>query len=387
MMKHWILCFLISSASLFAKGPDLLFVGFDAGETNIWAQVLKSWEDAPKTQVLTMATATKIAKEASLSPICIENFGISCPSNQRLYEFSSTDLEKIDQLSASVLITGMYSSPERQIAELFHKKGSQVVAVWDNFSTYEKLPLDLVVNVEKIIHSADAVLVPSIEIADDLNQRFSTHKAIALGQPTLDLWEERLAQVDKVSSLAKTSFRADAPILTYIGGYEEKSNGYNDSFHLFVKSVNALKIPVQIIVQLHPRSDGSFEKEILEKYACQNPQFPAYIISNGKQLSTYEAVAIADLGICHRSTVATQALFAGKRFMHIDLPRTTFSNFAIEKCLTAQCLSAEEATQYLAEHLHEPIDLSSLYEKSGISPNATQHFQSYLANLIQHEKN
>ncbi len=378
-MKRLFLFLLTLSSSLFAKENDILFVGFDAGETNIWVQVLKNWQEAPKSQVLTMATATKVVKEAEIKHIAIEDLGVSCPANQRLHELSRTDLEKIGRLSASTVVTGMYSTPERQIAELFHEKGSRVVAVWDNFSTYPKLPQDLVANVEKLVHVADVVLVPSHDIARDLNTRFHTDKAIALGQPTLDLWEEKIVHVDKTAALAKTPFKQEVPILTYIGGYEEKGNGYNDSFLMFVQSVESLNTPVQLIIQLHPRADGSFEKKVLES---RKPQFPPYFISNGKQLSTFEAVALADLNICHRSTVAIQGLFAGKRFMHVDVPCTPFSHFAIEKKLIVQSLSSEDAAHYLIEHMHDRIDLSDLYQKAGIPSHATQAYRDFLIGEI-----
>ena len=257
--------FLLFFSALSAK-ESLLLVGFDTGETNIWAQILKSWDEAPETKLLTMATATKVAREASLNPINVESLGVYCPSNQRLYELSASDLEKIASLSPSTLMTGMYSTPERQIAELFHKKGSRVIAVWDNFSTYDQLPSDLVANVENFMLVSDIVLVPSQDIAKDLNRRFNSTKAIALGQPTLDVWKEKVGTVDKSAALAKTPFQSSIPILTYISGYEEKGNGYRESFILFAESLNRLKISVQVIIQLHPRSDGKLEKEILESF-------------------------------------------------------------------------------------------------------------------------
>ncbi len=326
-----------------------------------------------------METATKVAKEASLEPITVESLGVSCPANQRLYELSAADLEKIAPLTASTLMTGMYSTPERQIAELFHKKGSRVIAVWDNFSTYDKLPPDLVANVEKFMLASDIVLVPSQDIAKDLNCRFNSTKAIALGQPTLDVWKEKVGNVDKPAALAKTPFQSGIPILTYISGYEEKGNGYRESFLLFAKSLDQLKIPVQVIVQLHPRSDGKLEKEILESFRSEN--FPHYFISDGKHLSTFEAVALCRLGVCHRSTVAIQALFAGKRFVHVDVPGTPFSHFAIEKQLIAQCTTAEDAAHYLSEHLNDEIDDSNLYEKSGIVPFATKRYRDLIRRM------
>lgn len=383
-MKQLLFLFIFLSSALFAKEKvDLLFVGFDAGETNIWIQVLGSWEDAPNFQVLTMGTATKIASDAALThAISIESLGVSCPANQRLHELTANDLEKLNTLSTSILVTGMYSTPQRQIAELFSKKGSRVIAVWDNFSVYDKLPADLVANVEKMMKVANVVLVPSIEIAQDLNAHFHSDKASALGQPTLDLWEEKIALIDRSDALAKISFRSDPPILTYISGYEEKGNGYNDSFETFANSLSALNRPVQLIVQLHPRSDGSFEKQALEKLSSQYDNFPKFFISDGRKLSTFEAIAIADLSICHRSTVAIQALFAGKRCMHVDVPSTPFSHFAIKNGLIPQFLTSEDATQYIQGHLKDPIDVADLYKKAGIAPKGTQKYRAFLLDEV-----
>ncbi len=381
-MRKFLLFFLVLSSTLLAKEKSgLLFVGFDAGEANIWVQVLKNWEGAPDAQVLVMSTASKVAKDAGLDHVIeIESLGITL-NNQRLSELSSTDLEKIETLCASVLVTGMYSTPARQIAEVFAAKGSKVIAAWDNFSTYDKLPADLVANVEKIVRVADRILVPSHEIAHDLNERFHMDKAIAAGQPTLEMWEAKIAQVDRKAALSKTHFCPCAPILTYISGYEENGNGYHDSFVTFAHSLNMLKTPLQVIVQLHPRSDGSFEQKILADFTSQNPRFPRYFISNGKQLSTFESVAVSDLGVCQRSTVAIQALFAGKRFMHIDVPGTPFSHFAIEKQLIPQCLSSDEAALYISAHLKDPVNTAALYEQAGIPQKSTQIFRAMLNNL------
>ena len=226
------------------------------------------------------------------------------------------------------------------------------------------------------MHASDIVLVPSQDIAKDLNCRFNSTKAIALGQPTLDVWKEKVGNVDKSAALAKTPFQSGIPILTYISGYEEKGNGYRESFLVFAQSLNQLKIPVQVIIQLHPRSDGKLEKEILESFRSE--KFPPCFISDGRHLSTFEAVAICRLGICHRSTVAIQALFAGKRFVHVDVPGTPFSHFAIEKQLIAQCTTAEDAARYLSEHLNDEMNDSNLYEKSGIVPFATKRYRNLI---------
>lgn len=360
-----------------AEKTDLLFVGFDAGESNIWIQLLQSWDQAPSYQVLTMATATKVVKDASLKQI-------ACPSpTHRLEELSPKELQKFSAYSADILITGMYSSAQRQIAEEFAKKGTQIIAVWDNFSTFDKLPKELVANVQSIIAHSHCVLVPSTEIATDLNQRFSTDKVRALGQPTLESWKEKIAQVDRQKALAKLELKEDLPIITYVGGYEEKGNGYEQAFLLFAQALHIVGEKIQVIVQLHPRSNGSFEESVLADCAHKNPNYPTYRIANGKNASTLETVALCDLGVCHRSTVAIQALFAGKHFLHIDLPDTAFSHFAIDKGLVAQCTDAKSAAAYMRSHLQSAgFDETALCEQSGIVPNATEAYRQFLLDAL-----
>jgi hypothetical protein len=388
-LKKLLLIFLAATSFLSAgEESDLLFVGFDAGETQIWIQVLNHWEQAPDHAVLTMGTASKIARESGLSDLIdVADLGVDCPPHQRLRELSVKDLKKISSLAPSILVTGMYSTPQRQIAELFARQGSAIIAVWDNFSTYDKLPPELTANVERIVQVADVILVPSSEIVDDLNTRYSMSRAIAFGHPTLDQWREKIAQVDLIAAWEKTGFQENLPIITYISGYEEKGNHYNESFSLFAQSLIALKKPIQLIVQLHPRSDGSFEKAMLEQLAAEYPDFPPFIISDGKVLSTFEAIALADLGVCHRSTVAIQALFSGKRCMHIDVPGTPFSHFAIQNGLMAQCLSNEEATKYIEEQGSAPIDIDALYEQAGILPQSTTLYRYFLKTICDDEFN
>ncbi len=368
------LLFFVATITMHAA-PQILFVGYDAGETNIWIQLLKGWEKAEDAELLTLSTATKVAQEARLSALKWEGI-----SSDRLVELS--DLSKLDAIDASTVAIGMYSAPSRQIAEYYAKKGSKVVAVWDNFSTFDKLPAELVSNVERVVAAANVVLTPSLEIATDLNSRFSTQKAIPMGQPTLEVWEKAIQSVDCKQALAKVSMRPDIPIITYIGGYEEKNNNYNASFDVFAQSLILLKRPVQLIVQLHPRSDGAYEKEVLSALAKQHPQYPAYVI--GHPLTTFESVALSSLGVCHRSTVAIQALFAGKRFVHVDVPETPFSHFAMEKGLIPQLHSPKEIAKYLEEHLEGDVDVATLYEKGGIVPHATQKFREFLLEKSAH---
>lgn len=378
-MKEVLVVLFCWMGTLFAgESPEILFVGFDAGETNIFIQVLDGWDCAEKAQLLTLSTATKVAKDAHV----LQQKELIFPCSDRLSEIPVDQLVPLEAISS--VVVGMYSAPARQIAELSAEKGIKVVAVWDNFSTYDKLPADLVRNVEQIIIASTVVLTPSLEIAKDLNTRFNTDKALPLGQPTLEVWEKAIKGVNVQQALEKTPFHSELPIVTYIGGYEEKNNDYNAAFALFAQSLVLLKRPVQLIVQLHPRSDGAYERQVLSALAKEHLHYPRFVV--GGETTTFESVALSSIGVCHRSTVAIQALFAGKLFLHVDVAHTPFSHFAMERGLIAQLHSPEEIASHLETHLESVLDVATLYEKGGIVPNATRKFRELLAHPCAEEK-
>ncbi|MBS0606690.1 MAG: hypothetical protein KF898_10565 [Parachlamydiales bacterium] len=364
---------------------DLLFVGYEAGETNIWIQLLSGWDTNLTTAVLTMGTATKLVQDAQLANVTtMDDLKIFCPKDQRDYSFSEKDLSNLDQIRCRCLVTGVFSRQQQQIAEHFAKQGSKVIAVWDNFSCFAQLPPSLTEFSPAVFSRASYVLTPTIECASDLNVLFYFQKAIAVGQPTLDIWEEKIKLVDRGKAFEKIHLSPDLPIVLFIGGYHERGNNYYEAFDLFAKSLLRLQSSVQVLVQLHPRSNGSYEQQILDKLAHEHPNFPRYFISNPtSHLSSFEAVAISSIGVTHRSTLAIQALFAGKSFVHVDVADTTFSSFAIEKGLIPQVTRPVDATRIIDELLlKEPFDLSTIYEKVGMFSEATQRMRTFLESFL-----
>lgn len=368
---------------------DLLFVGYDAGETNIWIQLLSDWDTNLTTAVLTMGTATKLVQDAQLANVTtMDDLQIFCPKDQRNYPFSEEDIKKLDQIRCRYLVTGTFSRQQQQIAEHFAEHGSKVIAVWDNFSRFAQMPSSLIEFSPAIFSSASHVLTPSIECASDLNARFSYQKAIAIGQPTLDVWEEKIHAVDRGKAFEKIALSPDIPIVLFVGGYHERGNDYCDAFELFAKSLLRLQNPVQVLVQLHPRSDGSYEQQVLDKLAHEHPHFPRYFISNpATHLSTFEAVAVSSVGVTHRSTLAIQALFAGKPFVYVDVPGTPFSSFAIEKGLIPQTTKPVDATRAIDDALSKKrFDLDAIYAKGGLVPDGTKQMRKFLEFLASKPK-
>lgn len=363
------------------QNVDLLFVGYDAGETNIWIQLMRDWNTSLNTAVLTMGTAVNLVQDAQLANVMtMDELQIFCPKDQRSYAFSEEELKKLDRIRCRFVVTGVFSRQQQQIAEHFAAQGSKVIAVWDNFSRIDQLPSTLIEFSPEIFSSAFYILTPSVECASDLNSRFNFHKAVAIGQPTLDVWEEKIEAIDRRSAFERIALSSDLPVVLFVGGYHERGNNYYQAFELFAKSLLRVQNAVQVLVQLHPRSDGSYEQQVLDNLAHEYPHFPNYFISNpATDLSSFEAVAISSVGVTHRSTLAIQALFAGKPFVHVDVPGTPFSSFAIEKGLIPQATKPVDVTRSIDEALSKKqFDLDAIYAKSGIVPGGTKQMRKFL---------
>lgn len=385
-MTKVIFALLLAICTCFAqeKEVDILFVGYDAGESHIWVQLLDNWKSEAKVAVLTMGTAAKLL-EGQSKALSLEELNIYCPRDDRSYALSEEDLRKLDKIKCAVVVTGVFSMPQQQIAAHFASQGAKVISVWDNFSLFPHLPESLTASTPQILLGSSTILTPSVQIASDLNERFSCKKAVAIGQPTLDIWEKAVKEVDRKKMLEKTPFTSEIPIVLYVSGYQERGNQYHDAFSIFASSLLAIKSPIQVLVQLHPRSDGAYEAKVLEELEKKHSSFPPYFISRAAGgLFHHEAVALCDVGVCHRSTMAVQALFAGKPFLHVDVPGTSFSSFAIETGLIPQVTKPVEATRFIDACLEKKgSEQDSPYEKGGIVPHGTDNMLAFLDALYR----
>lgn len=333
---------------LFAFGQvDYLFVGFDAGETSAFTKVIKNWPKDKPYAFLAMGTSQKLVKD-NIIPV-------DCPATDRHYTLP--DLDKIAEIKPHVVISGMYSKQQADVCETFYKQGAKIIFFWDNFSTYPSLPSDLTAHVEKMCKIATRVLVPTQEIADDLNTRFSMSKALAVGQPTLDPWAEQIKSIDTKS----LSFKPQQPLITYLGGYEDTGNHYDESFRLFVESLKGLQDDCELLVQLHPRSIPNFEKSVLDAAT----DIPKYTIST---LNTYEAVALGDIIACQRTNLGINATYVGKNVLYVDVPDTIFKPFTLKNGAATQLSNPDEIQSFIKSHLNsEPIETDFGIPKDAIN--------------------
>jgi hypothetical protein len=386
---RWVLGFVLLAASvcLRAGSPapravDVLFVGFDAGETDVWAELVKEWETELQYAVLTMGTSTSVAKQVQMPcQIDVADLGIQCPPH-RLYELSEGDLARIaESIQAACVVTGLYSSQQRQIAELYKQKGARVIGYWDNFSPYDKLTADLVRNLPEWVRVVDQLLTPTFEIAHDLNTRFAITTASAVGQPTLEVWKRELTALGEMEVRRAALFQDAAPILVWMGGYEERGNHYNDAFKILVEGLKGMRGSLNLIVQLHPKATGAFERSVLEEQA---EDFPCYVLSK-QELSMYESAALSTWIACQRSIAGVQALFAGKSVFYVDVQGTPYTNLAIDKGLSERFFSGEEVRgRFQREAERRERTLVDCYAQGGVPLRATEIMRARIEQCVRY---
>lgn len=357
---------ILGSTELIAKektSHEVLFVSFDTAETLVWKELMQNNPElSERSSVICMATGAKLASEGTFTFLKAEQIVIlNDLLPQRLKSLSQNTIHKLSDLSPYCVVTGMYSTSQAEIAALYASKGVSVVAFWDNPSSYEYLPKDLVANVEKIINVATFVLCPTQEIASDLNMRFGRKNAKVVGHPTIDSQVAEILAKNTKEIEKKLPWTKDKSLVMYVGGYEENGNRYEDSLRIFLDGIKGLGSKYDLLLQLHPRSDGLFESKIIEQMQNEHPNFPrCYISSLARGLSSSDGVAIADLVIANRSTVGFQAFVAGKVIAYVDVPETRYSNVFIDKGLAPQFTTSDKFNEYMKDLSMQPSQIEKV---------------------------
>ena len=272
---------------LFAFAKAHLFVLFDAGETYALRPVIeKLIQEGEEVDVLALGTAQKLMPEAHTFP------GVG-PTWDR---YASIPEEIFTSYHPEVVILGTASEIQLQFAEAFQDRAI-VVAYYDNFNPIEHSNyVDLIREIETL---TDLFLVSS-ELAAKSSHAKNVH---IVGNPDIEEMIEQMGKVDSISIKKELGLDLTKPIVTYIGGYDDD---YEEAFSLFVEGIKRFP-DYQVVICPHPKTNGSLEKKFL-KEAC----FP------GNSLTSAQVVALADVVVCHRSTLGIKSLIAGKKVIFVD---------------------------------------------------------------------
>ncbi len=362
MKKIFLLLFF--SLHLFAKQtPDLLFVLQDAGETNALLPVIEQCAVFRENFiVLTGGTASEImGQKLGLKEkwITFDQLGVKEEIDktwQRDQKISADSLDRIkDELSPKRVITGVAFELQGQLLELF--KSKETFAYWDNINFEGSDPyFQTAKKVAKVCHT---LLVPSRSFTQ------SYPHAHVVGKPSLELWKDQLKGIQTRIVAAKLPFAIKSPIIVFVGGYGRE---YDEALRLFLDYAKDLK-GYTILLNPHPKLEGKVECEELKKSNLPH----IHLLEKNWNISTMEAIALADRVICHQSSVGVEAAAAGKDVIYLIPSHQTYTNLLIEMGSGSKVSSFEELQESLQkknpkkdpfETLRIPQDSVNLIYKS-----------------------
>lgn len=345
----------------FIDREDITFILYDAGESKALIPVFDILEECGLNfHILAFATSSRLVKDYQKRVIDLsKKLGKKPYSSQWLREekLSEKQLEIIfNSLNTNYVVTGMVSSLQQQISKNLKKKGIFVVGYYDSFSPITTGSISY-----SFLHCLDEVLLPSEDIAENIQNLFPQLRVLVVGQPSIETWQKMIKE--GFNENKKFNFNRDGRFtIIYVGGY---GHNYSEAFQLFLDSVEN-ELECRIIISLHPKVNGDIEKELLSKKSYPHIE----ILS--KEIPTNCAVLYADLVVTQCSTVGVQAIFIEKPVIFLDVKDSTFNNVAIKNGWAQKISSKEEFLKVLSLGVEDPSKPTKcIFKQGGIPKKAS----------------
>jgi hypothetical protein len=270
---------------------------------------------------------------------------------QKIANWGRSDLFAVDdvgrivsQIEPKEVVSGVAYETQGQILEGYRKKGIFSVAYWDNLNPDGENPYFHTAH--KVERFASLLLLP----AASLQAAFPKRDLRIVGQPTLEIYRDEASRVETASLRKKLNVPPNRKIAIFFGGYGEE---FDQALSLFLEGASQNPDFVYFI-QPHPKAKGK---------AISHPNVR---LLDG-ELTTLEAVAVADVVLCHQSTVAFQALAAKKPVVHIIPEGQKFDSLPLQKGLARRISRPDQ----LAEALQSAPRKNDLFECLGIPAHCT----------------
>lgn len=337
----------------------------DAGETYAIFPVLQKMKKPY--ELFVGGVAEKIAIQEKAPHTSLKDLGIE--RVDRLWKRSDIlSQEEVDRIltymeKGDIFITGVAFSLQGQLLDGCRKRGVYTVAYWDNFDAMGEG--SYFETAHQIKEKAGHIFVPSLTVAEDLG--LSRTSGAVVGQPSLESWKKEINNAYKSRSFEKYRKHGSLPLVTFIGGY---GKAYEQALAFFIEILEKNNFSGRLLVQPHPKSDGSVEKKMYRSIEMEVLE----------EVTTYEAVVMADLVVCHRSTVGMQALAMGKKVCYVMPPGQSYTNPIIRKGGATLIKSARDWKQ------REKTAYVDFYQLLGVPEDSIDCFIDSLENKIFYEK-
>ena len=194
---------------------------------------------------------------------------------------------------------------------------------------------------------------------------------LVVGKPTLEEFQKIVENIDQEEILGRLkSITKDSPILVFSGTYGKE---YEKAFALFINCINKADWDAkkkQVIFQIHPSSDGKFEKEYCEKHLEANVDYTISTRDVSQKLSIEEAMAISDLFITYNSSSNFQAAISGKKIANVIPDGDPYTTSLLKLDIAMKISSPESLVDSI--QTMRTFEVDSIYRYMGIPKNSVQ---------------
>ncbi|MBY0405851.1 MAG: hypothetical protein K2X66_18250 [Cyanobacteria bacterium] len=373
----------------------MTFVLHDAGETKAMAPVMQSLDSLQVGySILAEGTAKNLlAHNPHVLPLPQE---ISALSTSNPWAARAAQEQLNQGLNATCILTGLVSPFQKAWADFFRQQGKPVIGYYDGFD-FQRLRN----SADAFWGSLTAMITPSRDTAAFWQNRFPNIPVVPLGQPTLEVIPQAMAQTNVPALAAQLGVDLTKPTVLFVGGY---GKGYAEAFSLYCDAIQ-LKLKNSVpgsrpnfLVSLHPKVNGVLESQIIQEKGLQSV---LKIIP--KTIETAQALAFTDGVVSQNSTMTVQSLFQGKQVVLVgdsgmdDTGGQDVFNPAQAYGLVNRYQSVEALSQRLQGFDSSPLPLNPnrfqsgslnlnterLYAQLGIPKFSTQAITQYLLSWVQ----
>ena len=372
--------FLCVQASIaYSDSIDVLLCAYDMGDTVPLKSVIKQFDQQNISyRIVAIGKASEEFKDHS-NRVRLDNLSEdelkTWPRPQPFNEENLTQLQK--EYQPKLVMVGMASAAQAQLANAFKSKGSCAIAFYDNFDpiTSKEYVQPFLENVEKI----DAYLIPAQATLESFQQHPKTKasKLEVVGQPVLESWDDIFAKTDRAALRQTLEVSEKDKVVLFVGGYDDT---YCEHFTHFVDGAKNFlgRTDIKFFVTYHPKTEGELEKNIIQEKGVNNIK----VIEKTGAPSTTEIATLANVIVCHKSSVGMQALYKGIPVIYL-VKKGDYTNFALDQGLAQQAESAQQFCGVLDQLLSTANQNRADVTKLGIPEKATQTIVNLVKAYLQ----
>ena len=350
---------------------DVLFCCYDLGDSNPMQRVMKELDkQGISYKVLAVGKALEIFQSNALK--------LNLPDVKwdRSKILDATHLKLVENsVNPKIVITGMASAVQAQVLNLFKKKQAYTIAFYDNFDTVQTAKY--VQSFLKTVDKIDEYFIPSETTLPGFQKLEQTkHSTLSVfGQPILENWDDVFSKTNKAELRQKLKVEPQEQVLLFAGDYTDT---YKEYFRTFIKGVGAFNNPnLKVFVTYHPKTDGSFEKSVVEEEKISNIR-----IIDIKEFSTTEIATIANAFACHKSSMGIQALYVGIPVIYV-VKSGEIRNFATQQGIASQVENAADLSAALDRILKTANrNQPPVQQNLGIPKAATTRMVAHIKELL-----